>query len=88
MQLPVALTPISSNSKKEDSMSHQKVRLSVDCKRRTKDHEPNKETQKALKESTKEDIFETVEEFWNAMEINPHNSKFKTAKDKKNYTVD
>ncbi len=39
----------------------------------TKSHEPNEETQMALKEARGErETFESVDEFWNAMGMNPH----------------
>jgi hypothetical protein len=39
----------------------------------TRSHEPNKETQQALKEVQEEgEIFESVDEFWDAMGMNPH----------------
>lgn len=39
----------------------------------TRGHEPNKETQKALKEAQEEEeTFESVDEFWDAMGMNPH----------------
>ncbi|MCC5832694.1 MAG: hypothetical protein JJU12_06600 [Chlamydiales bacterium] len=39
----------------------------------TRSHKPNKETQKALKEAQeKDETFESVDEFWDAMGMNPH----------------
>jgi hypothetical protein len=39
----------------------------------TRGHEPNKETQMALKEAQEEEeTFESVDEFWDAMGMNPH----------------
>jgi len=39
----------------------------------TRSHEPNEETQMALKESEEEgEVFDTVEELWDAMGMNPH----------------
>ncbi|MGK5594338.1 MAG: hypothetical protein ACSNEK_03150 [Parachlamydiaceae bacterium] len=37
-------------------------------------HEPNKDTRHALRESRQGngDLFHTLAEFWNAMEVNPH----------------
>lgn len=39
----------------------------------TRGHEPNKETQMALKEAQEEEeTFESVDEFWDAMGMNPN----------------